>query len=59
LRFLIFRIFLSKTLFFTAVMHIFRIFIGALPDYFIINSANTQNKNSFFSNHAVKKEKRE
>jgi hypothetical protein len=51
----IFRIFTVILL--TAVKHIFRIFTGVLPDYFLLNSANTQNKNGILPMHKVKKEK--
>jgi hypothetical protein len=50
-----FRIFTVKKIFFTAVNHIFRIFTGVLPDYFLLNSANTQNLREILSNFNVKK----
>jgi hypothetical protein len=45
MRIFIFRIFTAKNVvgFFTAVKHIFRIFTGILPDYFLLNSVCTQN----------------
>ena len=37
--------------------HIFRIFTGVLPDYFLLNSASTQNLMESLSNFIAKKEK--
>jgi hypothetical protein len=39
------------------VKHIFRIFTGVLPDYFLLNSASAQNLREILSNFNVKKEK--
>jgi hypothetical protein len=41
----------------TAVKHIFRIFTGVLSDYFLLNSASTQNLWESLSNFIAKKEK--
>jgi hypothetical protein len=46
-----------KNLFFTAVKHIFRIFTGVLPDYFLLNHASTQNLRESLANFNVQKEK--
>jgi hypothetical protein len=39
------------------VKHIFRIFTGVLPDYFLLNSSSTQNLSESLSNFNVKNEK--
>jgi hypothetical protein len=39
------------------VKHIFRIFTGVMPDYFLLNSASTQNLRESLSNFNVQKEK--
>jgi hypothetical protein len=58
MRIFIFRIFTGKNLFFTAMKHIFRIFTGVLPDYFLLNSASTQNLRESLANFNVQKEKK-
>jgi hypothetical protein len=46
-------------IYFTAVKHIFRIFNGVLPEFFLLNSANTQNNSESLSNCKAKIKKRE
>jgi hypothetical protein len=53
-----FTYFQCKNLLFTAVNHIFRIFTGVLLDYFLLNSANTQNLRKSLNNCKVKLGKR-
>jgi hypothetical protein len=41
------------------VKHIFRIFTGVLPDYFLLNSPSTQNLRDSLANFNVQKENNE